>query len=114
MNSKIYVPNYTLQKYPCVVYSENNIRAYYSVPQPNRTISYDIFYIRNHYDSFTYQQTFGNNIGNIQCVPNHRLTDDVYYRHDIDSILILFIIFVLVGFIFPFKLIMKLFKRGAL
>lgn len=42
---------------------------------------------------------------------NVELTNEVYYRKDLDSILIIFFITVLIVFFFPFKIFTRLFGR---
>lgn len=42
---------------------------------------------------------------------NVELTNDVYYRKDLDSILIIFFIIVLIAFFFPYKIFARAFGR---
>lgn len=113
MNDKIYVPEYTPQKYPCVTYSQSYIRAYKTQPRRNSVIDRDTFYFNNHYDRVSDTQIFGNYDISLVCLPEAQLTDNYFYRHDIDNILIVFIIISLVTIYFPFRLFLKLFKKGG-
>lgn len=113
MANKIYIPDYTPQKYPCVVYSNAYLTAYREMPRANTYVAFDRFYQSDHYNSVTQAQQFGNTV-NVTCLPSNQLTSDFYYRNDLADILLVFAIIAVVGFGIPFKLIMKLVKRGRL
>lgn len=107
----IYVPN---SSYACyVIQDQNTIRAYHSTPRTNSTITYTDYYINSHYLERTNTQTFGNTI-NVNCLSSSLITDEVYYRNDFDSILIIFLILCIFCFYLPLKIFSKLFKRGNL
>lgn len=108
----IYVPD--LENYKCfVVRDSNTIRAYKETPYNNRTIEYrDYYYNSNYLYQDGYQQ-FSNYSTLPICLDHNLLTDDYYYRNDFGSILIIFIIFAFCCIYLPFKLFMKLFKRGV-
>ncbi len=113
MGNKIYVPDYTPSKYPCVTYDGNYITAYHSYPSSNRTVNYTRFYQMDHYNSITGSRNFGNTTGIVCLMPNE-VTSDFYYRSDLDQILISFFIILIIGFYLPSKIFMRLFKRGRL
>lgn len=75
----------------------------------NNTTYVDI-YTDNHY---VYQAGKSYYQDNINYIDNSLFTNDIYYRNDITSILICVFIILLVCFYFPFKLFMRLFKKGS-
>ena len=106
----IYVPD--TQNYKCfVVQNEQVIRAYKSIPRNNTTIDYRDYYIQSNYIYKDNQQTFSQYATLPICLESSVVTDDVYYRNDFDSILIIFIILAFVCFYCPFKLFMRMFKK---
>ena len=106
----IYVPD--LESYDCfVVQSEGVIRAYEEVPQVNRDIAYRDYYINSNYIYRDGVQQFGYYSTLPVCLDSSSITNDFYYRNDFDSILIIFTIIVLFGFLLPFKIITRFFKR---
>lgn len=108
---KIYVPQDTTYNKCYVVQSEGVIRGYEEVPQVNRTINYRDYYINSSYIYRDSYQTFGSYSITPTCLSSDVLTNDVYYRNDFDSILIIFIILSLFCFYFPFKIISRMFGR---
>lgn len=106
----IYVPD--LENYRCyVVRDSNTLRAYTRVPTNNTEIDYRDFYINSHYLYQDGTQTFSNYTTLPVCLDNSKLTTEVYYRNDFDSILIIFIILVIIWFIIPLKIFTRLFRR---
>lgn len=108
---KIYVPQDTTYNKCYVVQSEGVIRGYEEVPQVNRTINYRDYYINSSYIYRDSYQTFSSYNTPPTCLSSDVLTNDVYYRNDFDSILIIFIILSLFCFYFPFKIISRMFGR---
>lgn len=109
----IYVPD--LENYKCfVVQNENVIRAYKTIPRNNTEINYRDYYINSNYIYKDGYQSFGNYSSLPVCLASDVLTDEVYYRNDFDSILIIFIILCLIFFWFPLKLLTRIFKRWSL
>lgn len=107
---KIYVPDLT--NYQCTyVYSEGVIRSYETVPQQNRTINYRDYYINSGYIFKDGVTSFTSYTSLPTCLSSTYLTDNVYYRNDIDKILLCFIIIVIFCFYFPYKIISRLFGR---
>lgn len=107
----IYVPD--LENYKCFVVQNNeSIRAYKQVPYNNSTIIYRDYYVNSHYMYKDGTQSFGNYGTNLPvCMPSNELTDAFYYRNDMDSILIIFII--IVGFsYFVMRKMIRVFFHG--
>lgn len=109
--SLIYVPD--LENYDCyVVQSENTLRAYEDIPQPNTTIRYRDYYLNSSYIYRDGKQTFSNYATNIPiCLSDNVLTDSVYYRNDFDSIMVITFILLIICFYFPFRIISRMFGR---
>lgn len=111
MINLIYVPD--LNNYDCfVVQNESTIRAYEDIPAPNTTINYRDFFINSSYIYKDGVQTFSNYSPNIPiCLSKNVLTDNVYYRNDFDSILVIVFILLIICFYFPYRIISRLFGR---
>lgn len=107
----IYVPD--IQNYKCfVVQSSDTIRAYKEIPQRNTEVEYRDYYINSNYIYKDNTQSFGNYQTYLPvCLSNDVITDNVFYRNDIDSILIIFVIMVIFSFYIPIKIFMRLFRR---
>lgn len=105
----IYVPD---TSYACyVVRDETTIRAYEQMPQRNREVDYrDYFYNSNYlYQDGT--QSFSNYSTLPVCLDSSLITNEVYYRNDFDSILIIFLIMCIFCFYLPLKIFVRLFRR---
>lgn len=111
----IYLPKSDFACY--VVMDKDTIRAYRTMPYrpsingQNVTIQYVDYYINSHYLEKQGTQNFSYNSTLPSCIDNSLITNEIYYRNDIDSILIVFTIIVLFGFGIPFYLMKKMFKR---
>lgn len=107
---KIYVPN--LENYQCVyIRGEGIIRAYYQKPTYNSTVNYRDYYINSNYIFTDGQQNFSN-YGNLPvCLASTELTDNFYYRNDLDSILIIFLILAIFIVFIPYKIFSRFFGR---
>lgn len=106
----IYVPE--LNNYKCyVVQSEGVIRAYEEMPKANTNINYRDYYIKSNYIYRDSYQNFGSYANLPTCLSNSVLTDEVYYRNDFDSILIIFLIMSIFCFYIPIKVFFRLFRR---
>ena len=106
----IYVPD--LETYKCfVVRNDTTIRAYKDIPVNNSDVAYrDYFYNSN----YLYQdgvQSFGPYSTLPICLDNSNLTNNVYYRNDFDSILVIFLIMCIFCFYLPLKIFVRLFRR---
>lgn len=112
--AKIYVPDL---KYKCyVLQDKDTIRAYEIKPynpsyNQTITIKYRDYYINSHYLYRDSQQNFGYSTTLPICLDNSLITDEVYYRNDFDSILIIFVIMCLFSFYLPIKIFIRLFRR---
>lgn len=107
----IYVPD--LENYECyVVRSESVLRAYKEVPTNNSTIEYRDYYYNSNYVYTDGEQTFSQYTTLPTCLDQSSITDNVYYRNDFDSILVIFFIIAIVGFYIPIKIFNKLFRRA--
>jgi len=112
MSEYIYVPSFESNSCVTIDYLNSGyIRVYERTPQINSTISYTDYFVNNHYFSRTGVQSFGNYYTSVNCVDNSRVTSNYYYRSDLDSILVCFLIILIIGFYFPFKIICRMFKR---
>lgn len=108
---KIYVPEDNTYNKCYVVQSEGVIRGYDTVPSYNTNYLYRDYYIKSNYIYKDGQGTW-NQYSNLPvCLSNSDITNDVYYRNDFDSILIIFLILSIVCFLIPFKIIQRFFGR---
>lgn len=106
----IYVPEYTSGN--CAyIYNSDVIRVYDSVPQHNTTVPYKDYYIKSSYIYNTGSTTFSTYTTLPTCIDSARITTDVYYRNDFDSILIIFVLLVIICFWVPWKIFIRLFRR---
>lgn len=106
----IYVPD--LENYECfVVRSEEVIRAYKQKPTNNSTIEYRDYYYNSNYVYNDGEQSFSQYTTLPTCLDQSSITDNVYYRNDFDSILIIFLIMSLFGFYMPLRIFKRLFRR---
>ncbi len=118
-DTKLYVPDYSSSTFPCVVVRDSNtIRAYKQTPYNppyNQTIDipYIDFYLNSNYIYTENTQRFSYSTALPICLDNAILTDNYYHRNDLDSILIVFVIFCFFAIYIPFKIVMRLFKKGG-
>ena len=105
----IYVPDLNYKCY--VVQSEGVIRAYEERPQYNTDVNYRDYYINSSYIYKDGYQSFGSYSTIPTCLDTSVLTNDFYYRLDLDSILFIFTIFVIFGICLPFKILFRFFRR---
>lgn len=106
----IYVPD--LKTYKCfVVRNESTIRAYKNIPQNNMDIDYRDYYYNSNYLYQDGVQSFGPYSTLPICLDNSNLTNNVYYRNDFDSILVIFLIMCIFCFYLPLKIFVRLFRR---
>lgn len=107
---KIFVPN--LQNCKCVVVSsESVLKCYTQTPTVGYSIPYIDYYYRSHYTYKMSSQTFNNNLQLPNCLSTSVLTDEVYYRSDFADIMIIFVLLSLVCFYFPWKILLRMFRR---
>lgn len=106
----IYVPD--LENYKCyVVQNEEVIRGYKEKPTNNSTVEYRDFYINSSYIYKDNYQTFSQYTTLPVCLSQENITDNIYYRNDLDKILIIFMVFAIICIYFPLKLFSRLFKK---
>lgn len=106
----IYVPD--TENYKCfVVNSDTTIRAYKEIPTSSSTIDYRDYYYTSNYLYKDGTQTFSNYTTLPICLDSSVITNEVYYRNDFDSILIIFFIFAFICIWCPLKICMRLFRR---
>lgn len=103
----IYMPEDTTYNKCYVVQSSDIIRGYDRVPKNNESYNYRDYYINS---SYIYKDGYSNwgSYTNLPiCLDSNVITNNMWYRQDIDKIVIVF------GFIFffIFFFIVKLFKR---
>lgn len=104
----IYLPR---SDYPCfVVQNSTTIRAYETIPRQNTTVNYTDYYYNSHYFSTNGTQTFSQ-YTTLPICNTSNLTTNVFYRNDIDQILVIFFIISIVCFYFPFRIISRAFGR---
>lgn len=109
----IFVPE--KESYECyVVQSEGVIRAYEKTPTNNSTVDYRDYYINSNYIYRDGSQNFSQYATTPVCLSSDVITDEVYYRNDFDSILIIFVLLCIIFFWFPIKLLTRIFKRWSL
>ena len=109
----IYVPDLNYKCY--VLTNKDTIRAYEVMPynpgyNQQVNINYRDYYINSHYlytDGF---QQFSNYTTLPVCLDSSKLTSDVYYRNDLDKILVIFLILCIFMFLIPIKLFQRFFK----
>lgn len=107
----IYVPD--LQNYKCfVVQSSDVIRAYKKIPQTNSESDYRDYYINSNYIYKDGSQSFSGYTAYLPvCLSTDVVSDNVFYRNDIDSILTIFCIMSIISFYIPIKIFNRLFRR---
>lgn len=110
----IYLPEISYACYE--VRDKDTIRAYHTQPynpptNQSITITYTDYFINSHYLSKNGTQNFGYNTTLPSCINKNTLTNDFYYRNDIDNILIIFLIIVIFIYYLGIKPIIRLFGR---
>lgn len=105
-----YVPNFSSSN--CVVLRDKDtLRVYDQRPTYNSNINYVDYYINSHYVYNNGVQQFNQYSTLPTCIDVSNITTNVFYRNDIDSILIVFLIILLVCFYFPYRIISRMFGR---
>lgn len=109
---KIYIPYENKNDFACYsIYDKDTIRAYTTTPNYNTTTNYTDFYINSHYLNKTGQQTWNNYSTLPTCIDTDNISDNVFYRNDLNDILLCTFIILIVCFYFPYKIISRLFGR---
>ena len=110
--TNLYVPDNTYSCY--VVYDKDTIRAYSNVPTYDTYVPYVDYFVNSHYMEKTGFQYFGNYSTIPTCLNSSVITNDFYYRNDLSDILFIFLIFVIFSIYLPFRIFIRLYKRGKL
>ena len=106
----IYVPE--VENYECyIVQSEGVIRGYEEKPQTNKTIGYRDYYINSSYIYKDGYQTFNAYANLPVCLSTSELTSDVYYRLDLDKILVIFLVMCIFCFYIPLRIFLRFCRR---
>lgn len=106
----VYIPEFNSGN--CAyIYNSDIIRVYNSQPQHNSTIAYKDYYIKSSYIYNEGSTTFSNYSTLPTCINSNRITTNVMYRNDIDSIMVVFFILLLICFYFPYRIISRAFGR---
>lgn len=111
--NNIYLPIDNVNDFACYsLYDKDTIRAYRSQPQIDSSSEYVDFYINSHYLQKTGIQTWGQWSNTLPtCFSKSFITNDVYYRNDFDSILIIFSILFIFIIVLPYKIMSRAFGR---
>lgn len=109
----IYLPIENLNDFACYsVIDKDTIRAYYTQPQLDSSSEYVDFYINSHYLQKTGTQSWGQWNSSLPiCVSKSSFTNDIYYRNDFDSVLIIFLILFIFIIVLPYKIMSRAFGR---
>ncbi len=111
--NNIYLPIDNISNFACYsVFDKDTIRAYYTQPQLDSSSEYVDFYINSHYLQKTGTQSWGQwNSSLPTCLSTDKITNDVYYRNDFDSVLIIFLILFIFIIVLPYKIMSRAFGR---
>lgn len=111
--NNIYLPIDNVNDFACYfVLDKDTIRAYYTQPAIDSSSEYVDFFINSHYLEKIGTQTWGQWSSSLPtCLPSNSITTDVYYRNDIDSILIIFFILFIFIIALPYKIMSRAFGR---
>ena len=117
----VYVPADNISDYKCYEFIDRHtIRAYLDTPTYNSNIRFQDIYLDMEYymtgvgTTWFWWNSESSHANLPSCIQNSRLTNEVYYRNDFDKSLIIFVILAIICLYLPFRLFMKLFKRGRL
>lgn len=103
----IYVPD--SENYACyVVNSSETIRAYKDVPTLGSQVEYRDYFVNSNY---LFQDGYELIESVPICLDNEIITNDFYYRNDLDKILLIFLILAFVIVYVPIKIVFSLFKK---
>lgn len=109
----IYLPIENVNDFACYsVIDKDTIRAYYTQPQLESSSEYVDYYINSHYLKKTGTQSWGQWNSSLPiCLSKSSITNDVYYRNDFDSVLIIFLILFIFIIVLPYKIMSRAFGR---
>lgn len=111
--NKLYLPIDNISDFACYsVIDKDTIRAYRTQPQLDSSSEYVDFYINSHYLEKTGTQSWGQWQTSLPtCLSLNIITNDVYYRSDFDSVLIIFLILFIFIIVLPYKIMSRAFGR---
>lgn len=104
IQNKIYVPSSNLSCYRFI--DRNTLRGYFAKPNVGDEVDFYDFYLDQHYNSVTGNETLNEDI---TCLTN--ITTNYLYRNDIVEVLIFFMIVGFFVFYIPIKILFRLFRR---
>lgn len=110
----IFLPVENVSDFACYsILDKDTIRAYRTMPALDSTSNYVDFFVNSHYLEKEGTQQWGQWTSSLPvCISNSAITNDIYYRNDLDSILIIFLCIVIFVTYFPRKLLNIFYKRG--
>lgn len=110
----IYLPIENLNDFACyTVEDKDTIRAYKTMPRLDSSSDYVDFYINSHYLEKEGTESWGQWQSYLPtCIISSSITNDIYYRNDLDSILVIFLCIIVFVTYFPRKLLNIFYKRG--
>lgn len=106
----IYMPKDTTYNKCYVVQSADIIRGYDKVPQNNQNYNYRDYYINSSYIYRDYSGQWSSYTTLPVCLDNSIITNNVWYRQDIDKIVVVFSFIFIFIFFFIFSLMKRLLK----
>ena len=110
----IYVPEDTIYNKCYVVQSEGVIRGYDRIPTNNASYFYRDYYIRSNYIYKDGSGQWSNYTTLPTCISSDYITNSYWYRLDLPSILVMFLIINIFGILLPIKIFSKIFRKGGL
>lgn len=102
--AKIYLPTEYVNK-SCKVVNNDYIRVY----DNNSYTSWNDIYFKNDYMLKSGSSQYGQ--GNVVCDNLNTYTDNIFYRYDIESCLVIFLILAIVCIYFPYRIFERAFGR---
>lgn len=108
---KIFVPSDTTYNKCYVVQNENVIRGYDHVPANNTNYNYRDYYVNSDYIYKDGSGSWSQYTTLPVCLSSDIITNNIWYRLDIDSILIIFFIMFTIVVRYPYRLFTRIFGR---
>ena len=103
----IYMPEESVYNKCYVVQNSDVIRGYDRIPKNNEVYNYRYYYINSSYIYRDFSCQWSSYTTLPTCLDSNVITNNVWYRQDIDKIVIVFVFI----FFFIFFFIVKLFNR---
>lgn len=107
----IYVPESTTYNKCYVVQNEDIIRGYDRVPQNNTSYNYRDYYIHSDYIYKDGNGTWSQYTTLPTCIDSSNISNSFWYRIDLSSILIIFLVLFVFVVKYPYRLFIRLFGR---